>query len=416
MTDSTSAHASRKGQYHGVTLLGAPETVDDWWAVARELRLRRRERLDHLAQRAERLAAATGRPDDDSPADGPDAVAPLQARAARRDLGTGPDRRLARPVARGGLAYAVLDAVPHWLPPEATPDIAHVRAPTGEMLSDLRLPYPAQSLWFGAPADVGSAQELLTAAVRDDLRAATAALASHTDGPGSTGSGGTPRSDSVDADDEKDGELPGEERMGIPWELAVVAAPLLSDHRAAAVGLVLFADERGRAIDICCWVVRVAAADDVAYVALPGRRSLMRNPALVDVASALVAWGGWEVHEVVPPTASRPNPSGTWIDPNTNGTPPDDDQDDTGPIRILNRGSRIWIEGWKGFHIHHALMAGAPVAELTRSFGLTFADLEATWHRWAGQQQRLRDPQGRPRLSLADYEKVFGILTRYQEG
>lgn len=406
----------------GVTLLGAPETMGDWWAVVRELRLRRRERLDRLAERGQRLAEAAGRtgpPADDGTTYTADDVPALQARAAARDLGAGLNAPLARPVARGGLAYAVLEAVPHWLPPEATPDIPHVRAPTDEMLADLRLPYPAQSLWFGAPADVGPADELLTPDVRADLRVALATLSSEAD----TSDADEPGDDDEDKDWTgehealvADADLPEEDSLGVPWELAAGVAPLLSDQKAAVVGLVLFADDQGRRHDICCWVVRVPVAGDVAYVTLPARRSLMRNPALTDVASALVAWGGWEVHETGAPPAPRTSASGTWMTPTSdNGKPSDDDSDDTGPIRVLNRGSRIWIEGWQGFHIHHALMAGAPVHELTRSFGLSFADLEATWHRWAGQQQRLRDPQGRPRLSLVDYQAVFGILTRYQD-
>jgi hypothetical protein len=409
VTDSTSTRAAEKRQYHGVTLLGSPETLDDWWVVVRELRLRRRERLDRLGERVQRLTLTTG-PDERSlgerpTTEQPGGVAAIQALVAERDLGIGQRPPVARPVGRGGLAYAVLDAVPHWLPPEATPDILHVRAPTDEMLTDLRLPYPAQSLWFATPADAGPARALLAADVRDDLRAATAAM---------TGSGGDddPGGDVVVPDD---AHLPDEDVLGIPWELAVVGAPLLSERPAAVVGLILLADDQGRRQDICCWIVEVPGAGGTVHVALPARRHLMRNPALVDVASALVAWGGWEAQEAPAPDVARPVAAGSWIDPAAPG-PVGDGQgkdDDTGPIRILDRSSRVWIEGWRGFHIHHALMAGAPVDELTRSFGLSFADLEATWHRWAGQQQRLRDPQGRPRLSLADYEKVFGILTRY---
>jgi hypothetical protein len=400
----------------------------DWWTVVHKLRLRRRERIERLVKRAERLVeppeprdeAPTGAAHGDAAGYGPADVAAVRALTARRDLGIDLHPGMAPPVARGGLAYAVLDAVPHWLAAEATPDIRHVRAPTREMLTDLRLPYTAQSLWFGAPADAGPARDLLAPPVRADLAAFTSALQAQT--------GGTrPADDSDDATD-PDMRLPegtDEGQAGVPWELAAVAAPLLSERKAGVVGLVLLADEEGRRSDVCCWILWVPDDDGSGvYVPLPARRRLMRNPALVDVAAALVAWGGWEVHETSPPRSPEVRPTtGTWIEPppppplSTSADPSrpaDGDEDDAGPIRVLDRGSRIWIEGWKGFHIHHALLAGAPVAELARAYGLSFGDLEATWHRWAGQQQRLRDRQGRPRLSLADYERVFGILTRHQ--
>lgn len=303
------------------SLLGIPETIDDWWAIARAIRARRGRSVESLIRQGqweERVSAQLGRwplrsphgtePSTYVPAD----VLVLRTLAAGLDLGLGlPDPSQAPPY-RGGLAALVFDGVPHWLTARTAQGITHSEPPPAEMLADLRLPYDEQVVWFGSPTPVGTAGDLVSDFVRCSVRDARGPL--------------------------------GQVRMDdVPWELAVGSVALVGadpgdaparDVQVSVEGVVLLAGAEGHPVDLMAWVLACvpppsALRSRPIRCIVPARRSQAELAPAVANLMAVVAWGSWQA-----PTAERLSPRARrgemrrWMRHN--------DLSALGPVRVLD--------------------------------------------------------------------------------
>ncbi len=204
----------------------------------------------------------------------------------------------------GAVAGLVMDAAPHWLAGDVAESVASTPTPD-ELGGDLRMPFPAQAVWFSAPArlpvDVCPDWLVPHGAVGDD----------------------------------------GRTRWELGWPLIgwrkLVPTPLIPVPDLWLDGVILTATDGGGLGDLVGWVVSERTATPersrpVRSVLLGSLRLSSLAPVVMAMAS-IVAWGDWVT------TRGRPLSSGAdrrtlrrWLR--------DGDPASLGAVRVLDMGHR----------------------------------------------------------------------------
>lgn len=182
----------------------------------------------------------------------------------------------ARVAAFAEVAYAMRTAVPFWLPPAQTHGFIDAEPAAHDTEEHLRLPFEAQSLFFGQPLLV-PAVDGDAGGVDSDLHVALAFL-----------SGDRGREQETFASFERPGA------GAVPRTVSA----LIGAFGARVEGVLLLADAEGRRRDEFAWCLAVRGAGEglvAARLCVPARVSELTAPlrAVVDNAAAVTAWGRW---------------------------------------------------------------------------------------------------------------------------
>lgn len=180
----------------------------------------------------------------------------------------GRDRRL--PDANRELAVAELLAVsvPHFLPAAAALGILASQPPDPELVADLRLPYPAVAVWFGAPFEVpdglrGGEEQLTSKSLSGRTIADVLAGAA------------TPTPDDQ------------------PSHIRFATLSAYRNKPLAVVGVVVTAEVDGSLSDLIAFVLSEPAASHTGFHIVEGNLATSRLAPLVRNLAAAVTWGSW---------------------------------------------------------------------------------------------------------------------------